>query len=249
MLAKNIDEVIHRLEQIVDDTTSRKDPLGIFALVYLGVTKSVKEDVQRNVFQDGPRMERLDVVFANRFILAYDAYRASQPCTQAWLTAFNAAKRFDLLVLQHLLMGMNAHINLDLGIAAAATVEPAELPRLEADFNKINELLVAKIDEMQDRLCKVSPLLFLLDWCGKRTDERFAEFSLVQARSSAWRAANRLSKLSPEDQALDINELDGYVALLNKVITSPGVVFGAVVRFVKWFEVKDVGRVLALLRD
>ncbi len=249
MTSKTIDEVIKRLEEIVDDTAKRKDPMGIFALVYLGVTKSVKADIQRNVFQDGPRMERLDVIFANRYILAHDAYRASQPCTQAWLSTFNAAKRFDLLVLQHLLMGMNAHINLDLGIAASEAVSPAELPRLEADFNKINELLVARIDEMQDRLSKISPLLFLLDWFGKRNDERFAEFSLVKARNNAWRAVNRLAIFSPEDKELEINELDGYVALLNKVIVSPGVLFGAVVRLIKWFEVKDVGKVLQVLRD
>ncbi len=247
MPAQTIDEVITKLEKIVTDTQSRKDPLGIFAVVYLGVTRTVKDGILLKAFEDGPRMERLDVIFANRFIYAHDAYQASQNCTQAWQTTFNAAKRFDLLVLQHLLMGMNAHINLDLGIAAAAAVEPAELPKLEADFNKINELLVAKIDAMQDQLGKISPLLFLVDWFGKRDDERFAAFSLVKARNNAWKAANRLAQLSPIEREIDIKELDNYVALLNKVISSPGVLFGLVVRFIKWFEVKDMGKVLALL--
>ncbi|MBI1224060.1 MAG: hypothetical protein GC192_02375 [Bacteroidetes bacterium] len=144
-------------------------------------------------------------------------------------------------------MGMNAHINLDLGIAAATTVEPEDLPSLEADFNKINELLAAKIDTLQDQLSKISPLLFLLDWFGKRNDERFAAFSLVKARNNAWKAANRLALLSPVERELEIKELDGYVAVLNKLITNPGVFFGAVVRFAKWFEVKDMGKVLKLL--
>lgn len=249
MPAKTIDEVIQQLEKIVDDSISLKDPLGIFAIVYLGVTHTVKEGIQQNSFQDGARMERLDVIFANRYLDAYAAYRASQPCTQAWKTTFDAAKQFDLLVLQHLLMGMNAHINLDLGIAASETVSPEYLPNLEADFNKINELLVAKIDEMQDKLSKVSSLLFLLDWFGKRGDERFAEFSLVKARNNAWKAANRLVQVLPENREIEIRELDGYVSLLNKFITSPGAVFGAVVRLAKWFEVKDVRKILLLLRD
>ncbi|MCF8244052.1 MAG: DUF5995 family protein [Saprospiraceae bacterium] len=249
MPAKTINEVITQLEKIVEDTISRKDPLGIFTLVYLDVTRTVQDGIQQAAFEDGALMERLDVVFANRYIEAYNSYRASQPCTQAWQTAFDAASRFDLLVLQHLLMGMNAHINLDLGIAAASVVEPAKLKGLEPDFNKINELLTAKIDAMQDQLAKISPLLFLLDWFGKRSDERFAEFSLVKARNNAWKAANRLSLLSPQNKELEIKELDGYVAVLNKVLASPGMLFGTLVKFIKWFEVKDVGKVLSLLQS
>ena len=249
MPAQNIDQVIEQLEGIVEDAITRKDPLGIFAIVYLGVTRAVKEGIRQNAFQDGERMERLDVTFANRYLYAHGAYRHSQACTQAWQTTFNAAMRFDLLVLQHLFMGMNAHINLDLGIAAAEVIPPEKLPELEADFNRINALLAARIDEIQDRLCKISPLLFLVDWFGKKNDERFAEFSLVKARNIAWKAANRLSRLQPSEKALEINELDSYVAILNKVIASPGVFFGAIVRFIKWFEVKDVEDVLGLLRD
>lgn len=249
MSAKNIDQVIARLEEIVEEASARKDPLGIFAIVYLGVTRAVKEGIRQHVFQDGDRMERLDVAFANRYLYAHDAYRHSQACTQAWQTTFNAAMRFDLLVLQHLFMGMNAHINLDLGIAAAEVVPPEELPGLEEDFNRINALLVARIDEIQGRLCQISPLLFLVDWFGKNNDERFAEFSLVKARNNAWKAATRLSGLPLSDKTLEINELDNYVAILNKVIASPGIFFGAIVRFIKWFEVKDMGVVMKLLRD
>ena len=249
MPAKTINEVITQLEKIAEDTISRKDPLGIFTLVYLDVTRAVRDGIQQAVFEDGALMERLDVVFANRYIEAYNSYRASKPCTQAWQTAFDAASRFDLLVLQHLLMGMNAHINLDLGISTATVVEPARLHMMEADFNKINELLTAKIDTMQDQLAKISPLLFLLDWFGKRSDERFAEFSLVKARNNSWKAANRLALLSPQNKELEINELDGYVATLNKLLANPGVLFGTLVKFIKWFEVKDVGKVLLLLRS
>ncbi len=249
MKATTIDEVIAQLESIVEDTRRSNDPLGIFAIVYLAVTRSVKEGVLDGSFQDGPGMERLDVVFANRYLDAYAAFRQGQPCTQSWQSTFDIAKSFDLLVLQHLLMGMNAHINLDLGIATAAAVHANQLPQTEADFNKINQLLAAKIDAVQDKLSRVSPLLFLLDWFGKRRDERFAEFSLATTRGIAWKAANRLAKLSAEDKALDIKELDEYVALINKIICKPGMFVGGLVRFIKWFEVKDVGMVLTLLGD
>jgi len=42
-----------------------------------------------------------------------------QTPTESWVKAFDATEFWWLIVLQHLLMDMNAHINLDLGIAAA----------------------------------------------------------------------------------------------------------------------------------
>ncbi|MBK8563594.1 MAG: hypothetical protein IPN76_09665 [Saprospiraceae bacterium] len=224
-----------------------KDPLGIFASLYLDVTKSVREGILHNGYQDGPRMERLDVVFANRYLEAYDAYRQGLPCTKSWQTAFDAAKSFDLLVLQYLLMGMNAHINLDLGIAAAETVPADQLPQLEADFNGINQVLAEKIDAVQDKLSDVSPLLFLVDWFGKKKDEHFAAFSLIAARKNAWKVANRLSKLSGEAKYLEINKLDKSAAKLNQLISKPGFFLGGLVKLVKRFELKDVGKVLDFL--
>ncbi|MBI5917409.1 MAG: hypothetical protein HY842_18735 [Bacteroidetes bacterium] len=247
MPATTIDQVIARLEAIVEETKASQNPLGIFALVYLDVTRTVKAGIAEGKFQDGPRMERLDVIFANRYIAAYEAYRIGQPCTHSWKTAFDAAKKFDLLILQHLLMGMNAHNNLDLGIAAAESISAEGLPSSEADFFAVNLLLAAKIDHLQDKLSAVSPLLFLLDWFGQRSDERFAAFSLKKARGHAWQVANRLSKLAPAAKALEINELDGYVSVLNKLITHPGVMFAGLLRFIRFFEKKDVGLVLDTL--
>lgn len=248
MPAQTIAEVIAQLEAIVEEALAAADPLGLFALLYLDVTKDVAEGIRRGRFEDGPRMERLDVIFANRYLEAYRQYRRNEPCSQCWETAFVAAQKQDLLVLQHLFMGMNAHINLDLGIAAAETAETVSITDLEGDFMAINKLLTDKIDVVQDRLSAVSPLLFLVDWFGKRKDERFAEFSLIQARNHAWRTAQRLSRTGPAQRPAAIAELDGYVAALNRLITQPGRLVGGVMRVVKRFEKKDVRRILEAMK-
>jgi hypothetical protein len=56
-------------------------------------------------------------------------------CSHCWRIAFDAADRQEPPVLQHLLLGMNAHINYDLGIAAADTYPGAALVPLHRDFN------------------------------------------------------------------------------------------------------------------
>jgi len=66
-------------------------------------------------------MERLDVTFANRYLDAVARHRAGRETTRAWGVAFAALGRWPPIVIQHQMLGMNAHINLDPGIAAAET--------------------------------------------------------------------------------------------------------------------------------
>lgn len=248
MPAATIDEVIRKLEIIVQDASSVGDPLGIFAVVYLGVTRDVKSGIQEGRFDDGALMERLDVVFANRYLEALSQYKNSEPCTQSWKIAFEAAQNQDFLILQHLLLGMNAHINLDLGISAAECVDARRILELERDFMSINSVLAAKIDAVQDRLSAVSPLLFLLDWAGQRKDERFAEFSLIKARDQAWQLAVALSRQNENQQTLRIEAQDWAVAALGKLISHPGKWIGWLLKLIRFFEKKDARRIMAVLQ-
>ncbi len=52
-------------------------------------------------------------------------------------------------------MGMNAYINLDLGIAAAETVPSEELPDLKGDFDKINHVLASLVGDVQNELAQI----------------------------------------------------------------------------------------------
>ena len=101
--------------------------MGYFPALYRKVTVEVKRGIEERVFDDGPRMERLDVVFAKRYLDAFDAYMEGGAPTRAWVLAFETTGQWWPIVLQHLLLGMNAHINLDLGIAAAR-VSPGSQP-------------------------------------------------------------------------------------------------------------------------
>jgi uncharacterized protein DUF5995 len=246
--AQNIDEVIRQLDNIIQTASQQNDASGIFPALYQKVTELVKEGIQNGRFENGPRMERLDVIFANRYLLAQHQFAHGQKTTKAWEAAFGAAQK-PHLILQHLLAGMNAHINLDLGIAAAESVASSGMAGLEADFYEISNLLTSQIENTQRQLNELSPLLFLLDWLGKKTDERFAEFSLRKARNHAWRVANRLAPLSASQRVEQIMELDGYVAILTKLITRPGMLAGLLVRLIGWFEEKDVAKIIQSLRQ
>src|SRR5690242_20695764 len=87
---RSIDEVIARLDAIIEQATIDGDKLGLFAVLYRTVTAAVKDGIATGRFEDGPRMERLDVVFANRYLDAFDRYRRGETTTRSWRAAFAA---------------------------------------------------------------------------------------------------------------------------------------------------------------
>lgn len=246
--ATRIAEVIEQLEAIVRDARADGDSSGLFASLYLGVTKDVETGLGKGAFQDNTLMEHLDVVFANRYLDAFRRYREGRPCSLSWEAAFEATKQGNLLVIQHLLLGMNAHINLDLGIACAEVAPtPVALKAVEPDFMKINQLLAAKIDAVQDAIATISPLFFLADYISKRKDEEIIRFSLTQARRHAWQVATRLVDLTTDERTKAIAEIDRQATALAKLIIHPGRWGAFVLRFIRLWETKDVRKQLAAL--
>ncbi len=127
MPASTIDEVLEHLDGTIDLAHRQKSRLGYFAALYRNVTVKVREGILAGGFEDGARMERLDVAFANRYLDALERYHRGEDLSRCWRTSFEAAQNWHPIVLQHLLLGVNAHINLDLGIAAAQTSPGTQL--------------------------------------------------------------------------------------------------------------------------
>jgi len=248
MQAKTIDDVIRQLDSIVDWARREKSRLGYFAALYRKVTLKVKEGMADGFFEDGERMERLDVIFANRYLDAFERYRNKRVLTRSWRVAFNAAKRWWPIVLQHLLLGMNAHINVDLGIAAARTSPGNAVHGLKNDFNKINEVLALQVDGVERELAQVWPVLGLLDRVAGRTEEALIHFSMKKARDNAWSVAEALAPLEERDQMWRIDDLDKDVAKLGRKVWKPGLVIGSVTRTIRLGEQGKIPQIIDILK-
>src|SRR5215216_527449 len=88
--AKTIDEVIGHLDEIIARARREESRFGYFATLYRNVTVEVKRGIAAGRFEDGPRMERLDVNFANRYLTALDCYLRGEPASRCWVTSFKA---------------------------------------------------------------------------------------------------------------------------------------------------------------
>jgi hypothetical protein len=176
----------------------------------------VKAGIANGFFEDGERMERLDVIFANRYLEAFEQYHDNKVPTRSWRLTLETSNLRWPIVLQHLLLGMNAHINLDLGVAAARTSLGEAVHDLKRDFNRINAIFASLIDEVEQELARIWPLLKLLDRIGGRTDEAMINFSIEKARDHAWKVAQDLAPLEKTYQTSRIDKLDNEVAILGK---------------------------------
>ncbi|HZT30698.1 MAG TPA: DUF5995 family protein [Bryobacteraceae bacterium] len=221
MPVETIDDVLEALDAIIDQARAEHSRLGYFAALYRRVTRAVKFGIAAGRFQDGPRMERFDVLFARRYLDAYGQFRAGAAVTGSWMVAFQAAANPALLVVQQLLVGMNAHINLDLGIAAAEVAPGAALAGLEGDFDEINAVLAEQVGAVELQMAAISPMIGLLEKLGLRTDTRIINFSLEKARAHAWDVALKLNAAPPRGRDVEIGLVDLEVELLGRLIVRP----------------------------
>ena len=219
---ETIGDVLEALDGVISRARETRSRIGYFAAIYHQVTARIAEGIRSGIFDDGPRMERIDVVFAQRYLAALDARTSGGATTASWEVAVQAADQSRPIILQHLLLGMNAHINIDLGIAAATAAPGDALPTLRRDFDLINELLGAFIAGAEEDLAEISPLIGLLDVIGGRHDEEVIRFSIEMARAEAWRFAVELAPLAREHWAGPIRARDARIAHLARAILHPG---------------------------
>lgn len=247
--AQTIDNIIAQMDQVIERCHRERNKLGYFAVLYRDVTLRVRDGIAAGRFEDGPRMERLDVIFAHRYLDALDCFWHGESPTQSWLLTFQSARLWSPIILQHLLLGMNAHINLDLAIAAAQAAPGEQLPALKRDFEEITVLLNEMIQGMESRIEQVSPWFSLLDRVGGRTNEQICGFAMQQARDLAWLAAEQLSKTAPEDLDPTIASHDQLVATLANRIRSPiGIHLNIALFLIRLREWRDVAAVMDVLQ-
>lgn len=244
-----IKEVIEALDTIIQESKDTNSPLGYFAALYQKVTEKVQEGITDGFFEDGPRMEKLDVIFASRYLDAYWAYQKNETVTLSWLKAFELSKEYWPIVLQHLLIGMNAHINLDLGIAAAEVMKGKDIQHLKSDFDKINDILSSLVKEVENDLSEIWPTLKkILKWTGK-IDDFLIDFSMEIARDGAWDFAVELSETPLNEQAAFIKERDESVAKIGNLITNPGWIASTIFKIIRLGEKGTVAEKIAKMQD
>lgn len=244
--AQNIDEVLSDLQAILTWSLAQPSRIGYFAALYYGVTADIKSKLGTGFFSNDQLVEQLDVVFANRYLDAVVTYQSGQPLPPAWDVAMTASTNSQLIALQHLLLAMNPHINIDLGVACAE-VASSDLPGLHGDFLKVNSILASLVPTIQGELGTVSPWLELLFRIGGTGEDDVVNWSMDAARDYAWVLANVLAPMGETQREAFIAQANLEIASLGRDIIDPGELIGAVVNLVWSRENHDVDTVIRAL--
>jgi len=250
MQTPHIDQVIVQLETIISDAIQSRSREGYFAALYHKVTCKVRDGILAGDFEDGARMELFDVLFANRYLDARTHWKNKQEVSTSWKMAFEMTEKSGIIILQHLLLGINAHINLDLGIAVVelARQRNHSLDVLRKDFNAINTILAALSYEVINELNQMSPLLSLAG-LHANNNSMFIQFALSNARDGAWCFAEDLYTKSGTGYPALIKQRDLGIATLGTGIAQTKGLMKFTMFFMYLFEWKNPARIIQVLHQ
>ena len=252
MQINTIDDVLTALEALIDESIRTGSRLGYFAALYYKMTDRVRQGIGAGEFDDGKRIEMLDVRFASRYLDALGRWKANKndpAITASWKLVFEAAEKSSVLLLQHLLAGINSHINLDLGIATADVAGGPGMVSIHNDFNTINGIIGSLTYEVVTEISRISPLLSLLGLHATNETTVLVQFSIGNARDGAWAFAEELSAQPAGSAAAFIGSRDKTIAQLGTdLIRVKGLA-----RFTCWlihlFEWRNPARITKALRE
>ncbi|MFW0794694.1 DUF5995 family protein [Gordonia sp. CPCC 205515] len=191
-----IDDVVAALDGIIEWAGSRPSRLGYFAALYKRITLAVQTAIADDVFDDGPRMERLDVVFAARYLDAVNGrfHPGQFPTpTRSWRTTFDHADDTDPILVQHMLSGITSHIGLDLGIATVKVAGRRGLPAMRRDYDRINAVIAGQVSAVITEINDLSPALADIYAVLQQNQIFVINEAVVAFRDSAWRFASVLA--------------------------------------------------------
>jgi hypothetical protein len=229
--------------ELRDRAVAATDAGGYFAAMYARVTRRIALGIAEGRFEDPERMDRFASTFAGHYLRAVGSPADAPRC---WRASWDVAGDADLLIVQHLLLGINAHVNHDLGLAVVdlAGPAPADLAAIRPDFDLVNLVLAETQEGVMADLGRVSRWTHLAD---RLLGGRLFHFSLTVARDQAWRTAVRLHATDPAERPADIAELDRLVSVVAYRITRPPSLATPLLRLARRLEERDHARVVRAL--
>jgi hypothetical protein len=232
------------LGEMVGWSRSHASRMGYFAALYTHVEVAIQAACARDEFTHPELLGRVNERFLRRYVDAFDERRRDMPTTGPWRAAFDACESDRLCVLQHLMLGMNAHINYDLAIAVADALDPDELPIFRPDFDRMNALLASLVNEVCDDIALAWPLLRWINRIGRDPDDVIIDFSMRLARDNAWRRALALAPLAGPARAGAIVELGSQAVALAGAVARPSGVARLVAVIVRIGERGSVAEII-----
>lgn len=147
--------VVNELAEHVNETLEENPLRAIFGAVYYRMAVEIQEFIDSDQCENPDLIRELDTVFAEQYFYACRAPAPPPP----WMQTFHA-ETLDLTLVQHLLLGMTAHIIYDLPLALADTAQNTYgLAAMRSDYDKITNIFVELIPKVEETIGAHSKLI------------------------------------------------------------------------------------------
>ena len=245
-----IDDVLRNIDQIIDWAIKAKSRIGYFAVLYKRVTLGIREAIRDGVFDDGHRIEQLDVAFARRYFNALNAYfypDEHQGLTLPWEVAFVGDQDDQAIIVQHMIAGLNAHISFDLGLAVVE-IAGNSLDLLANDYSRVNALLCSQIPGILKVVDQLSSDLRWARWLIP-DEVGVLKGALTKLRGGAWLFAIYMA-MHPQNATDKTVHQEAFTAALGSWYLQPSgrwTPFPRLVRAIAKHESDDVAANIRVL--
>lgn len=211
--------VLKRMQAQIECWDACADRRCIFLKCYHLMTSNMVKGLGVGRFQDGAWVSSLLEHFAAYYFDALTAWeREPASAPRVWQLAHQACRQPGVMVLQSLLLGVNAHINYDLVLVLVDLLE-GEWARLDAasrrmrhaDYCRVNTIIAETIDEVQDTVLEpAAPLMDLVDKGLGRLDELVISRLITRWRRGVWGFSVRMLEApSPQERAAAREAMEG----------------------------------------
>ncbi|MEA2164102.1 MAG: hypothetical protein QOK37_2229 [Thermoanaerobaculia bacterium] len=238
-----IDQVVDAIQGVIAWSIANESRLGYFAALYKRITIAIRAAIAQNLFQNGPRMELFDVTFASRYFAALNGYfhpGEFPPPSHCWRVAFDGASHPDPIIVQHMLAGVNAHIDLDLGIAVEQVAPGSALATIKTDFDTVNSVLASQVTGVVDEIDDLSPVLSDIYDVLKNDEIDLIGDALLLFRDGAWEFATLLDVEPGFAHAPTIMIRDLEVAKFGTLIFYPPTLLASMIAVIAAKESRDI---------
>ena len=211
-----------RMQSLVRQWQNSRNRRVIFGHTYLLMTGNMLEAMEAGEFHDRTWISSYLSRFAGYYFRALEQYeRGWFLAPPVWRVAFQVAENPQTMTWQHLLLGINAHINFDLVSVLIDLLDPIwerlgaeDRARRYRDHEHVNEIIGRTMEAVQDRIiARYSPLLDALNRVPFEIEDRLVAKAIRTWREQVWKHATGIIEISDKEERQQLRDKVEYIAL------------------------------------
>lgn len=213
-LPEDVDGVVGALErwqEVLERERGVRDGLACFNRLYLRITRDIRALLDDTDVTGKDFLARLDVEFARRYLRATGG---GGTVPRAWAVLLDRRSETGIDPVRFSVVGINAHVNLDLAPAVVRTCTvlgrsaPGAAER--ADYRAVNDIFARHLDTLIGQ--------------SERRCDAATDVPVVLAREVTWRQVLQLweQRSRPTEYERELDALDRRTALIGRGLLSLG---------------------------